>query len=116
VEIRDVEEVEAALSGRDVSCSVDKTGGSELVADAPSPEALVADAEERRQSVLAIRSALEQLSERERRILHKRRLAEDPATLASLGCELGLSRERVRQIERQAESKVRRAIEAMASM
>ena len=37
--------------------------------------------------------------EREQRILEERMLAEEPRTLAELGEEFGVSRERVRQLE-----------------
>jgi RNA polymerase sigma-32 factor len=39
------------------------------------------------------------LSPRDTRILRERLLAEDPVTLADLGKEFGVSRERVRQLE-----------------
>jgi RNA polymerase sigma-32 factor len=39
------------------------------------------------------------LGERDQRILRERILAEDPRTLADMGAEFGVSRERVRQLE-----------------
>ena len=50
------------------------------------------------------------LSERELRILRARRLNEDQATLEALGHRLGISKERVRQIENRALEKLRRAL------
>jgi RNA polymerase sigma-32 factor len=50
------------------------------------------------------------LNERERRIIEKRRLAEEPITLAELAEEFGVSRERVRQIEVRAFEKVQNAV------
>ena len=50
------------------------------------------------------------LNEREMRIIAKRRLAENGATLESLGTELGISKERVRQIENRALEKLRAAL------
>jgi RNA polymerase sigma-32 factor len=44
---------------------------------------------------------------RELRIIRERRLSEDGATLESLGSELGISKERVRQIENRALEKLR---------
>ena len=41
----------------------------------------------------------EKLNERDTRILRERLLADEPATLAQLGREFGVSRERVRQLE-----------------
>ena len=55
-------------------------------------------------------TALGVLNERELRIIRKRRLAEEGATLESLGSELGISKERVRQIENRALEKIRGAI------
>lgn len=57
-----------------------------------------------------LRQALTVLSERELRILRERRLAEDQATLEALGHRLGISKERVRQIENRALEKLRRAL------
>jgi RNA polymerase sigma-32 factor len=50
------------------------------------------------------------LSERELRILRERRLAEESATLEALGDRLGISKERVRQIENRALEKLRRVL------
>jgi RNA polymerase sigma-32 factor len=47
------------------------------------------------------------LNERELRIVRARRLSEDGATLESLGRALGISKERVRQIESRALEKLR---------
>lgn len=50
---------------------------------------------------------LASLTERERRIVEARMLADDPCTLRELGKELGVCRERVRQLEVQAREKLR---------
>ena len=50
------------------------------------------------------------LSERELRIVRERRLSETLVTLESLGNRLGISKERVRQIENRALGKLRRAL------
>ncbi len=52
------------------------------------------------------------LSAREQMILRERRLTDSPRTLESLGEELGLSKERVRQIEAATLNKLRSGIEA----
>ena len=57
-----------------------------------------------------LNEALTVLSERELRILRERRLTEDQATLEALGRRLGISKERVRQIENRALEKLRRAL------
>jgi len=55
-------------------------------------------------------SALNVLNERELRIVRERRLQEKGATLAALGTSLGISKERVRQIENRAMEKLRQAL------
>jgi RNA polymerase sigma-32 factor len=111
VGVRDVEEMEAALSGRDVPCGHDADGHTfELPSAAPSPEAIVAEREERTSSVEAMRSAMGTLSQREQAILRDRYLGEESSSLASIGRGMGLSRERVRQLEHQAQAKMRHAI------
>jgi RNA polymerase sigma-32 factor len=115
VGVRDVEEMEAALSGRDIPCGVDAEGRSlDLPCDAPSPENVVAEREQREWSMQAVHSALGRLSKRERHIVHKRYLAEESVSLASIGRGMGLSRERVRQLEHQAQTKIRESIRISA--
>lgn len=57
-----------------------------------------------------LQEALRELNERELRIVSERRLSEDGATLESLGAKLGISKERVRQIENRALQKLRSAL------
>jgi RNA polymerase sigma-32 factor len=58
-----------------------------------------------------LRSALTVLNERELRIVKARRLSDDGgATLESLGETLGISKERVRQIENRALEKLKDAL------
>jgi RNA polymerase sigma-32 factor len=63
---------------------------------------------ERRSAWLA--KAFRVLTDREKRIIASRRLAEESATLEELGDELGISKERVRQIENRALEKLRKAL------
>ncbi|WP_417719355.1 RNA polymerase factor sigma-32 [Salipiger sp.] len=57
-------------------------------------------------------SALTSLNERERFIVRERKLRDESRTLESLGQELGLSKERVRQLEAAAFAKMRKSLEA----
>jgi len=59
---------------------------------------------------------LEQLTDRERRIVEARMLSEEPRTLRELGKELGVCRERVRQLESQARDKLREALADYSSL
>jgi RNA polymerase primary sigma factor len=63
-----------------------------------------------------LREALAQLTEKERQIIAMRFGLENdqPRTLREIGDELGISRERVRQIENQALAKLRRSSQARA--
>lgn len=58
-----------------------------------------------------IDDAMDVLTDREALIVRERRLQEQGVTLSSLGERLGVSKERVRQLEAQALSKLKRAIE-----
>jgi RNA polymerase sigma-32 factor len=59
-----------------------------------------------------LHDALDALSDRERYIVAERRLREEGRTLESLGTELGLSKERVRQLEAAAYAKMRKSLKA----
>jgi RNA polymerase sigma-32 factor len=81
-----------------------------LVSNEPSPEASSSANESRLHARDAVASALRDLNQRERRIVRQRMMAEDPTTLESLGVELGVSKERVRQIEVRARGKLRASL------
>jgi RNA polymerase sigma-32 factor len=77
----------------------------------PGPEECMAQTEtgQRRSALLAI--ALQALNDRERAIVVGRWLSDRRVRLARLGDELGVTAERVRQIELMALRKIRRAID-----
>ncbi|MFO1147027.1 MAG: RNA polymerase factor sigma-32 [Alsobacter sp.] len=115
----DVAAMEARLSGSDMSLNAplsdtDKSGTAErvdfLVDDAPLPDETVSETIDTERRVKWLRSALTVLSDRELRILRARRLSEEAATLESLGDRMGISKERVRQIESRALEKLKRAL------
>jgi len=81
-----------------------------LVDGSASQEAVLAEEEEGKNRLSALRSALSVLNPRERRIFEARRLSDDPITLEDLSTEFGVSRERVRQIEVRAFEKVQEAV------
>jgi RNA polymerase sigma-32 factor len=80
-----------------------------LVDSAPDAETIVAEYDEATQQQSALRAALAVLTERERRVFVARRLTEDAPTLEELGHAMGISSERVRQLETRAFTKVKRA-------
>lgn len=111
VSSKDIEMVQTSLAARDVAIGAREGGRTiELPDYAATPEQRVGDAEQRGVHSEAVQRALERLDEREREIVQRRLLDDDPATLASLGERLGLSRERVRQLERRAQDKLRAAL------
>jgi len=57
--------------------------------------------------------ALSSLTDREKMIIHERRLGEEGVTLEFLGQKLGVSKERVRQIEHQALRKLKSSLTRM---
>ncbi len=72
---------------------------SSLVDNSPLPDESVTDVIDTERRVRWLQQALEVLNERELRILRARRLDDEQVTLEFLGDRLGISKERVRQIE-----------------
>ncbi len=119
VNVKDVAVMDARLSGSDTSLNApvadSESPGSDriefLKSEEPLPDeqvSIIID-EERRSEW--IKSALEKLNPREVRIIRERRLSEEGATLEALGSSLGISKERVRQIENRALQKLKTALE-----
>lgn len=116
VGIHDVESMEARLSGSDHSLNATVSDMSNdpwqdlLPDERPTPDQVVTcmrDSETRSKWLAA---ALDELSDREQVIIQERRLVDDGATLEELGRKLGVSKERVRQLETRAMSKLKQAI------
>jgi RNA polymerase sigma-32 factor len=82
--------------------------------DSTNQERRTADAERDALVRAKVDKVWPSLDPRERLIVEERLMAEDEATLADLGERLGLSRERVRQLEERVKSKLRRVLEPMA--
>lgn len=118
VKAADVATMSARLSGPDTSLNApvmesDGSGADRqdfLVSEEPLPEETVGAVIDTERRARWLESALGVLSERELRIVRERRLTEDGATLEALGQKLGISKERVRQIESRALEKLREAL------
>lgn len=78
----------------------------------PGPEESMASIETGMQRSTLLATALQALSEREREIVVSRWLSDRRVRLARLGDQLGVTAERVRQIELAALRKIRRAIDS----
>lgn len=74
--------------------------GDFIAADGERADDVVANADMRDAFLQHVERFAEELDERELRILRERMLSESPRTLQELGDEFGLTRERVRQIEK----------------
>lgn len=121
VPLQDVEMMEGRLSGSDYSLNATQASDDEGrewidVLEDDSIQASVRieqrhDAEKLREWLL---TALQGLNDRERFIVRERKLREVPRTLESLGDELGLSKERVRQLEAAAFAKMRKSLEGQS--
>jgi len=121
VPLNDVEMMDGRLSGSDFSLNATQASdeeGREWI-DTIEDENARADLsveEEYDQQKLAdwIGVAMDALNDREKFIVRQRKLIESPRTLESLGAELSLSKERVRQLEAAAFGKMRKYLEKNA--
>jgi len=117
VEEGEVEAMASRMGGPDRSLDAPITGDGEenwlglLPDERDRPDQVVEAAidGERRSGLIGRSMAI--LSPRERSVIEARRLAEDPLTLEALGARMGVSKERVRQIEQAALNKMRAYIE-----
>ena len=124
LEVRDadVEEMALRMSGRDTSLNAELNEGSDftlletLADDRESQEDALTRREEENGNREAVKRALDLLNDRERRIIRERILADDPRTLQEIADELGISRERVRQLEQNALRRIRQNLEPPAGL
>ncbi len=113
----DVKNLARRVSHRDQSLDAPLSGDNgsswlDLVrSDAPSPEDKLAEESENTALSELMNFALESLPDRERFIIRNRYFAEAKQTFASIGRELDLSKDRVRQLERRALASLREILE-----
>jgi RNA polymerase sigma-32 factor len=116
VPLSDVERIDIHFARPDQSLNLtvgedDSIELQDLVADVrPSPETVVAGRRDRKVQVEWLHEAMDRLSDRERRVIESRFLGDDKTTLAEIGEDFGVTKERIRQIERQALIKLRAAM------
>ena len=114
VPLRDVEMMESRLMGSDFSLnSLQKNEeGREWIETLEDENSIGAECVDKEHDNLRVRKwieeALNTLNFREKRIVVDRKLADKPRTLDSIGGELGVSKERVRQLETQALRKLKK--------
>ena len=116
VDVGEVESMELRMSASDKSLNATITEGSDgdwqdFLADTrPDPETSVTGVHDARTRSVWLAEAIEELTDREQVIIMERRMVEDGATLEQLGQRLGVSKERVRQLESRALGKLKASI------
>ncbi|MEM1351060.1 MAG: RNA polymerase factor sigma-32 [Pseudomonadota bacterium] len=118
VPLHDVEMMEGRLSGSDYSLNATQSTDDEgrewidaLEDESQQAAEVVEHAHDTNQLREWLLQAMSDLNERERFIVRERKLRDTPRTLESLGQELRLSKERVRQLEAAAFGKMRKSLE-----
>ena len=121
VPLADVEMMEGRLSGSDYSLNATQSAEDEgrewietLEDESQQASDHVEDSHDRERLREWLVVALNGLNQRERFIVTERKLRDQPRTLESLGDELGLSKERVRQLEAAAFQKMRKSLEGQS--
>ena len=113
---KETEEMDLRLSNRDVSlnAAMDDEGGStyidHLVYKGTNQEDELIKKDEMALVKKDIAGALEKLTDRENYIIRRRVMADDPETLQEIGDRFNITRERARQIEKEALKKLRLAL------
>ena len=117
VDLAEVELMDMRLGAADQSLNAPVGDSSEddwqdfLPDRRPNPEEVVTSTRDGEIRSRWLAEAMGELSSRERAIIRQRRLREEGATLEELGRELGVSKERVRQLEHRALLKLRASMQ-----
>lgn len=106
-------EMDRIMSGKDLSLDATIEGSAErtyldMLGDTFDQEQFLEDSQARPIVARKIKEALANLKDRERYIIERRVLTDSPETLEKLSRKFGISRERVRQIEKNALNKIRK--------
>ena len=112
----EVQNMESRLSAGDLflSQTIDSENDNDLMSqledNSPNPEQITESMLDNDMKKKWLMSSLEQLNNREREIIEHRKLRDKAITLGELGEKLGISKERVRQIESKALAKLQKII------
>ena len=106
-------EMDRIMSGKDLSLDANIEGSTErtyvdMLGDTFDQEQFLEDSQTRPLVAKKIKEVLANLKDRERYIIERRVLTDSPETLEKLSRKFGISRERVRQIEKNALNKIRK--------
>ena len=118
VKFKEIEDMKGRLSGSDQSLNATLSDNSELesqdllIDQRPSPEQNAIFTTDTKTISNLINEALNKLPDREKKIIGARQLSENTVTLQELGKELGISKERVRQLENRALSKLKLSLQS----
>ena len=108
------QEAANAFLQRDVSLDAECEEGTAMVHGLPAsdatPEQIVLESNWEDHQKTVLYRAMNGLADRDRLIVERRHLAEEPATLKDLSEEFGVSIERVRQLEARAMKKLKEAV------
>ena len=80
-----------------------------------NPELCACERQEQALRQSAVHEALSELSKREQWIVRARLMCDEPETLEAIGQQLGVSRERIRQLEKRAKEKMRAALSPLVA-
>ncbi|PKY10849.1 RNA polymerase factor sigma-32 [Acidithiobacillus marinus] len=114
-------EMEGRMTGHDYSLNMEpdeESGNSRVMeladpADSTVDQLFARDWDDHQHA--ALQRALSALPQRDRYIIENRWLSEEPKTLQVLGDELGVSAERIRQLEKSSMNKLRQKMLALSS-
>jgi RNA polymerase sigma-32 factor len=118
VNMNDVRDMEMRMTAGDQSLNnrIGENGDDEvqslLADDRPDPESVVIGMRDASTRSKWLNDALGQLSDREQMIIRERHLTYESVTLEDLGKQLGISKERVRQLEARAMDKLKESMSA----
>ncbi len=122
VKVSEVDDMLGRFSGGDQSLNarIGEDGEDEwqnlLTDDAPNPEEVVMGIKDAQTRSAWLNKALDKLTDREKTIIRERHLGHETVTLEELGKELGVSKERVRQLEQRAMEKLKGSISSQINV